>query len=404
MKYQYEPLGDEYQFQTFLKDLFNSIYKTNSFEEYGSRGHTQFGVDIYSPELKIAVQAKKKDINRAKKILLRELTSDLTSTTKLIEKFPHDINCVYFATTTSKFIEIQDACISYSLSKGRKIKFFSWPDIQEEISKFPSVRNKYFPALKENNLIDDNISSEIKDRLAHLEKLLLAQNATVLSKKKEYRNIPSCEILLPPVDLEAQKLLMVFILKTAAYQSFADVQYRKFICLLNFSHSFTQFSDGNSGPGFSIISGEVIFLGNCTRLVKMLQNNGEKFWHLFEQFQEDSAYNKINFRMELIPTEGLISYEFEIDGQTRFYNLRNVEPGPLDYEKLDSLNAVLPFIASTTKGAIHLIDLDKIKNYPAFTKFIYSSILEDAFKPSHLKVNINDFDDWDYYYPTPVAD
>ncbi|MFX1707171.1 hypothetical protein PV783_24600 [Chitinophaga sp. CC14] len=404
MKYQYEPLGDEYQFQTFLKDLFNSIYKTNSFEEYGSSGHTQFGVDIYSPELKIAVQAKKKDINRAKKTLLRELTSDLTSTTELIEKFPHDINCVYFATTTSKFIEIQDACISYSLSKGRPLKFFSWPDIQTEIAKFPSVRNKYFPSLKENILSDNSLSSEIKDRLARLEKLLLAQSATAPNTKTEYRNIPYCEILLPPVDLEAQKLLMVFILKTAAYQAFADIKYKKFTCLLNFSHSFTQFGDGTSGPGFSIISGEVIFLGNCTRLIKMLQNNNEKFWQVFEQFREDPAYNKINFRMALLPAEGLTSYEFEIDGQTGFYNLRNVEPGPLDYEKLDSLNAVLPFIASTTKWGIQVIDLDKIKNYPAFTKFIYSSSHEDGFKPSYLKVNVNNFDDWDYYYPMPVAD
>lgn len=404
MIYQYEPLGDEYQFQTFLKDLFNSMYKTNSFEEYGSKGHTQYGVDIYSPKLKIAVQAKKKDINRSKSALLRELTSDLNSTTKLIEKFPHEINRVYFATTTGKFIEIQDACMAYSISMQREVKFFSWPDIQNEIAKFPSVRNKYYPGLKDNNLIEDSISSEIKEKLAFLEKLLLAQNVTLLDKKKEYRDIPYCEILLPPGDFEAQKFLIVFILKAAAYQSFDDVKYKKFTCLLNFSHSFTQFGDGNSGPGFSMISGEVIFLGNCNRLVKMLKNNSDKFWKVFEQLREDPVYNKINFRLELLPAEGLIAYEFEIDGQTGFYNLRSIKHRQIDYEKLDSLNAVLPFIASTTKFGIHIIDFDRIKNFPAFTKFVYSSIQEDAFIPSNLKVNINNFDDWDYDYPTPVRD
>lgn len=96
MKYQYEPLGDEYEFQTFLKDLFNEIYKTSSFEEYGTRGQVQYGIDIYSPELKIAVQAKKKDINRSSRIIVNELLGDLTKTSNQIGQFPHHIDKLYF--------------------------------------------------------------------------------------------------------------------------------------------------------------------------------------------------------------------------------------------------------------------------------------------------------------------
>jgi hypothetical protein len=400
MNYQYEPLGDEYQFQTFLKDLFNCMYQTNTFEEYASKGYAQFGVDIYSPELKIAVQAKKKNINRSKKELIRELTSDVKSTVNLIENFPHEIAQVFFATTTSRFIEIQDACISQS----RTLKFFSWQDMQEEIAKYPSVRNKYFPNLKENDPNGGRISKEIKDQLEVLEKLLSKQAETSPINNKVYRDIPECDILLPKMELESQKFLIAFILKTAAYQTFASVKYKKFNCLINFSSTYTQFHDGTSAPGFAIISGEVIFLGNCVRLVKMLQHNSKKFWNLYDELQSDSDFKRINFRMELIPSEDLRAYGFEVDGQTGFYNFKPLDNGALDYEQLNSLNSVIPFIASTTKFGIRVIDMDKIEGYPAFTKFLYCCLIEDKFNPSSLKVNVNDFDDWDFSYSIPGAD
>lgn len=70
----------------------------------------------------------------------------------------------------------------------------------------------------------------------------------------------------------------------------------------------------------------------------------------------------------------------------------------LDYDKLSSLSAVLPFIAVTTKPVINMIDLDKIEDHPAFMKLFYHLLNENSFKPNLLKININDFDDWDYEY------
>jgi hypothetical protein len=397
MRYQYEPLADEYEFQSFLKDLFNAKFDTNSFEEYGSRGHSQFGVDIYSPGLRIAIQAKKKDINRTKQSLVRELSIDLKKTINLIEKFPHEIKHLYFATTTSK-----NACLAFCSEKECKLQFLSWNDIQEDIAKFSTIRNRYFPSLKENNVDEKSINFETQEQLKLLQQFILNHIGDAKTKKKEYRNIPNCEILLPPLGLELQKHLTAFILKTAAIQNFAETEYKNFTCLLNYSSSFTQFSDGTSGLGFSIICGEVKFLGSCTRLVKMLQNNRGKFYKLYEQSLTDPNFGQINFRIELLPAEGLTAYEFEIDGQTGFYNLRPCKLKPLNYEKLDSLNAVLPFIASTTKFGINIIELDKLNNYPAFTKFVYSMIYEDKFTPSDIKVNVNDFDDWDYAYNIPI--
>ncbi|KFF11474.1 hypothetical protein [Flavobacterium hydatis] len=47
---------------------------------------------------------------------------------------------------------------------------------------------------------------------------------------------------------------------------------------------------------------------------------------------------------------------------------------------------------------INMIDLDKIEDHPAFMKLFYHLLNENSFKPNLLKININDFDDWDYEY------
>ncbi len=146
MTYQYEPLSDEYQFQDFLVDLFNEKFKTNTFENYRSKGYAQYGVDGYSPALKIAVQAKKKDLLRPPEVIEKELVDDLEETIKKLEGFPHEVTSIYLSTTTKKFPKAQDKAIELSTEK-LSVQFFSWPDIQKEIHKFPSIREKYFPHL-----------------------------------------------------------------------------------------------------------------------------------------------------------------------------------------------------------------------------------------------------------------
>jgi hypothetical protein len=67
---------------------------------------------------------------------------------------------------------------------------------------------------------------------------------------------------------------------------------------------------------------------------------------------------------------------------------------------LDSLSVVLPFIAQCTKPTINIIDFDRIEKHSAFMKLFYGILTEDCFKRSSLKVNVDNFDDWDYeYYP-----
>jgi tetratricopeptide (TPR) repeat protein len=146
MAYQYEPLSDEYQFQDFLVDLFNEKFSTNTFENYRSRGYAQCGVDAYSPALKIAVQAKKKDHLRPADVIEKELVADLEDTVKKLKNFPHQVETIYLASTTKKYPKVQDKAIELSNEK-LSAKFYSWPDIEKDIHKFSSIRKSYFPHL-----------------------------------------------------------------------------------------------------------------------------------------------------------------------------------------------------------------------------------------------------------------
>jgi len=149
MYYQYEPLADEYIFQEFLKDVFNRKYSTGSFEEYRSRGYSQFGVDVYSAGQKVAVQAKKKDLSRSVKKLVKELLKELQETVDLLIKFPHPVDQVYFASNTKKFPEVQDKAIQLSIEHNKIILFYCWEDLQKDISIYPDIRKHYYPHLNQ---------------------------------------------------------------------------------------------------------------------------------------------------------------------------------------------------------------------------------------------------------------
>jgi hypothetical protein len=398
MSYQYEPLSEEYKFQTFLKDLFNAQYNCLNFEEYGLRGHIQHGIDIYSPNLRIAVQAKKKDIHRSQNSIIKELLNDLSETLKQIKNFPHPIDQLYFATTTKKHIAIQNACIAASQAYGVSVVFLSWDDIQLILSDHLTVRSQYFPHLKEAATSSE---TALNEQIARLELLISKFEGQNRNTPKQYREIPYSDILLPKMDQEAQKVLTAYIMKVALFQTFAQIKYKKFRCLFNFGISYTQFEDGTSAPGFEIIGGEVQFLANCTRLIKTLQNEPDRFWDQIDQHKADKEFNHVKFRMELLPIEGLTCYDFEIDGQTGHYYVKVKSYEGIEYHNLDSLSSVLPFIAASTRPIVNVIDLDRIAKHSAFMKLLHHLLKENSFKRSLLKVNVDNFEDWDFeYYPS----
>ncbi len=145
MNYQYPPLDEEYEFQEFLKDFFNCHFQTDSFENYRTKGASQYGIDVYSPTLQIAVQAKKKKLSRSEPVLIRELLNDLEETITEIQDFPFPVTRAILASTTKKFSAVQDECIRYSQNSTVPIQFWSWDDIQKEIAGCISLQKKYYP-------------------------------------------------------------------------------------------------------------------------------------------------------------------------------------------------------------------------------------------------------------------
>jgi len=121
------------------------LYSSNKLL-YRSKGYSQYGVDVYSPELKIAIQAKKKSILRKEPELIQELKNELIKALQDSKAFPHPIEKLYFATTTKKDAAIQDEAIKNS-STVLGVQFWSWEDIQTHISNHVRIREIYFPHL-----------------------------------------------------------------------------------------------------------------------------------------------------------------------------------------------------------------------------------------------------------------
>ena len=147
MNYQYPPLDEEYEFQEFLKDFFNCHYKTDSFESYRTKGAAQYGIDVYSSRLHIAVQAKKKKLSRSEPTLIKELLNDVEETAAEIQHFPFPVACAIIASTTKKFSAVQDACIRHSQNGTLSFQFWSWDDIQKEIAGCGDLQRKYYPTI-----------------------------------------------------------------------------------------------------------------------------------------------------------------------------------------------------------------------------------------------------------------
>lgn len=148
MSFQYEQLNNEYEFEEFLKDLFNLQSQTESFELYKSKGQKQFGLDVYSPELAIAIQAKKKDLKRNTKELQKELLNDLEESLNKLQNFSLPVTKFILASNTPKYGDVQEKALQLSSSDSQKnIQFMSWSDMEKEIHKFPLLRTKYYPHL-----------------------------------------------------------------------------------------------------------------------------------------------------------------------------------------------------------------------------------------------------------------
>jgi hypothetical protein len=147
MGFQYETLDNEYEFEEFIRDLFNAMHQTQSFQRYKSKGAIQHGIDVFSTEKKIVIQCKKKDLTRSDKVLKRELMADFDESLELVNELPFDFETFVLATNTKNFGTLQDYAAGLSGKKKFEVRFMSWKEIEKQISKHPGIREMYYPQL-----------------------------------------------------------------------------------------------------------------------------------------------------------------------------------------------------------------------------------------------------------------
>jgi hypothetical protein len=147
MGFQYEPLDDESVFEEFIRDIFNAMHHTQSFQLYKAKGAIQHGIDVFSTEKKIVIQCKKKDLSRSDKTLRRELINDFDDSLKLIEGLPFEFETFILASNTKKYGAIQEYAAVLADRNGFEVRFMSWKDIEKHISNYREIRETYFPHL-----------------------------------------------------------------------------------------------------------------------------------------------------------------------------------------------------------------------------------------------------------------
>lgn len=242
-----------------------------------------------------------------------------------------------------------------------------------------------------------NDTDDIKAQLAKLEYLIRNGEFKVSQLNNVYRPLPKCHVLIH-TDPAIQKYLTLSFFKIALFENFRSVKYKKFTCLFIFSEDLFENENGLSNPGLSLISGEVTFLGSCQKLVDLFCNNHNRFIEILEFYNNNDEYNAFNLNLKFFQTAGVIPFSIEIDGQNKTYRVNPILFKGIDYDNLSSLNAILPFLASMTEPRIQAIDLDKLSKSPAALKVVYKAINDNTIDFAPIKVNVDNFDDWDYEY------
>ncbi|RKS26055.1 hypothetical protein CLV94_1107 [Flavobacterium endophyticum] len=141
-------------FESLVCDLLNAVHNTTSFSLYGRRGQSQNGIDIISPEKKIASQCKLRNLNlnsNAQKVnFINEIIDDINAILKT-GTFPRKL---IIATSLENDVHIQNLLntLAYKHNLPFSIEYWSWDYISNNLFLFSHLVNKYYPF--RNNFIE----------------------------------------------------------------------------------------------------------------------------------------------------------------------------------------------------------------------------------------------------------
>ena len=159
--HQLAPINNKELFEELICDLFNQIERTISFKRFGKNGHKQKGIDIFSSEVDIVIQCKKKDLSRKDILIRNEINNDIQDDIDKIlsEKLKIKFKKIIFASTYQDHPDIDEYC--ESIKEEKKLNFeviyWGWDTIENHILNHQSIIEKYF-----KNFVITHSSKEIE--------------------------------------------------------------------------------------------------------------------------------------------------------------------------------------------------------------------------------------------------
>lgn len=179
---QLPAIATEENFENFILDLYNLKYPNAYFQLYGKRGNKQEGIDIISFKKRIAIQCKKKEIQRDNLKLLRELRSDFEKSVRQLIKLKTEIDQLIFVSTYANSTELNN----YALIIQKKylvpysIIYIGWQDIERDALEHSTLIKKYYPEFF--------INKSIRTRIPFYDIQLLEGREELLLKIDQYAN------------------------------------------------------------------------------------------------------------------------------------------------------------------------------------------------------------------------
>lgn len=145
--FQIFPFDEDQKFESFIVNYFNSIHNTFSFAHFGTSGQAQHGIDIYSQELKIAIQCKLKDvvsIHQAtiKKKLLEDFETDLKLFQEYNSQIVNKFEKFIFASTFKNDVDLDKLCVERS-TNSLLIEHWSWIKLKKLMPQ--NIFEQYYP-------------------------------------------------------------------------------------------------------------------------------------------------------------------------------------------------------------------------------------------------------------------
>lgn len=218
MDYQYPPFNDEFVFEDFVKDLFNSIYNDLSFQKYGTKGQKQHGIDIFSNKHKYVIQCKKKDIRKPDNKIQNELIKDINESLQKLKGLPTDFEYENFLiiSTAKRYSIIQNYVNTLSKEKDFNISYWGWEDIQPLVSEFKQIEEKYYPHListsekkvMQNNGFPKKVEIMVKESDEYLDKYEYDKALDIVFEAQKIINRLNDNILIAELNLK-QAIILV---------------------------------------------------------------------------------------------------------------------------------------------------------------------------------------------------